>query len=166
VAALLAVAEHFLKNAPHTSLVIAAVDAEESGVRGSRALLANGPVQKDRIVMNVNVDMIGRDAKNVLYAVGTHHYPSLKPLLDGVAQPPVDLRLGHDVTGSKAEDWTDSSDHAAFHQAGIPFIYFGVEDYENHHKASDDAATIQREFLAGAVGTVIAALERFTREMK
>ncbi len=116
--------------------------------------------------MNVNVDMIGRDAKNILYAVGTHHYPQLKPLLEGVAQPPVDLRLGHDVAGTKEEDWTSSSDHAVFHQAGIPFIYFGVEDFENHHKPSDDAGTIQRELFAGATGTVIAALERFTRELK
>ena len=166
VAALLAVAAHFLKHPPQTSLVIAVVDGEEGGLRGSRALLANGTLKKESIVMNVNVDMIGRDAKNILYAVGTHHYPQLKPLLEGVAQPPVDLRLGHDVAGTKEEDWTTSSDHAVFHQAGIPFIYFGVEDFENHHKPSDDAGTIQRELFAGATGTVIAALERFTREMK
>jgi Zn-dependent M28 family amino/carboxypeptidase len=166
VAAILAVARYFLKRPPQTSLIIAAVDGEEGGLRGSRALLANGPLKKESIVMNVNIDMIGRDAKNVLYAVGTHHYPQLKPLLEGVAQPPVELRLGHDLPGTKAEDWTNSSDHAAFHQAGIPFIYFGVEDYENHHKASDDAGTIQRELFAAATGTVIAALERLTRELK
>jgi Zn-dependent M28 family amino/carboxypeptidase len=166
VAALLAVARHFLRHPPQTSLVIAAVDGEEGGLRGSRALLANGPLKKDAIVMNVNIDMIGRDAQNILYAAGTHHYPQLKPYLEGVAQPPVDLRFGHDAPGTKVEDWTGSSDHAVFHQAGIPFIYFGVEDYENHHKASDDAATIQRELFAGATATVIAALERLTRELK
>lgn len=166
VAALLAIASHFLKHPPQTSLVIAAVDGEEGGLRGSRALLTNGPVKKESIVMNVNIDMIGRDANNIVYAVGTHHYPQLKPHLEGVAQPPVDLRFGHDVPGTKVEDWTNSSDHAPFHQAGIPFIYFGVEDFENHHKPSDDAGTIQRELFAGATGTVIAALERLTREMK
>jgi Zn-dependent M28 family amino/carboxypeptidase len=166
VAALLAIGAHFLKHPPQISLIIAAVDGEEGGLRGSRALLANGPIKKESIAMNVNVDMVGRDAKNILWAVGTNYYPQLKPYLEGVAQPPVELRLGHDVPGAKDEDWTNSSDHAPFHQAGIPFIYFGVEDYENHHKASDDAATIQRAFLAGATGTVIAALERFAREMK
>lgn len=176
VAALLAVAAHFLKNPPATSLVIAAVDAEEGGLRGSRALLGSAPrlrqgsgeatLKKESIVMNVNIDMIGRDAKNVLYAVGTYHYPSLRPLLEGVAQAPVELRFGHDVPGTKDEDWTNSSDHAAFHQAGIPFIYFGVEDFENHHKPSDDAATIQRALLAGATKTIVAAVERLTRELK
>ena len=102
----------------------------------------------------------------MLYAAGTHHYPALKPLLDGVAQPPVELRLGHDVPGTNVEDWTMASDHAVFHRAGIPFIYFGVEDFENHHKATDDPDTIHREFFAGAVRTIVAALERLARDMK
>ena len=160
VAALLAVAAHFIRHPAETSLVIAALDAEESGLRGARAFLASGVVAKDAIAMNVNLDMLGRDAQNVLYAAGTHHYPDLKPLLEGAAQPPVDLRLGHDVPGTTAEDWTSASDHAPFHQAGIPFIYFGVEDFEHHHKASDEAATIQREFFAGVVRTIIVAVER------
>jgi Zn-dependent M28 family amino/carboxypeptidase len=166
VAALLAIAAHFVRNPPETSLIIAALDAEESGLRGARALLASDAIRKDAIVMNVNIDMIGRDTNNVLYASGTHHYPALKPFLEGVAQPPVELRLGHDVPGTKIEDWTSSSDHAPFHQAGIPFIYFGVEDFENHHKASDDAETIQREFFAGTVRTIVVAVDRFAKGMK
>jgi Zn-dependent M28 family amino/carboxypeptidase len=161
VAALLAVAEHFKKKPTGVSLLIAALDAEESGLHGARALLASGPVARSAMVMNINIDMIGRDARNVLYAVGTHYYPALKPQLEGIAQPPVELRLGHDVPNIKAEDWTKDSDHYPFHQAGIPFIYFGVEDFENHHKPSDDAETIQKDFFAGAVKTIIVALERF-----
>ena len=166
VAALMAVAGHFLKHPPETSLLIAALDAEERGLQGARALLASDRLRREAIVMNVNIDMIGRDADNVLYAAGTYHYPALKPFLVGVAQPPVELRLGHDQPGTKLEDWTNDSDHAPFHQAGIPFIYFGVEDFENHHKATDDADTIQREFFAGAVRTIIVALERFAKGMK
>lgn len=166
VAALLAVAGHFLKHPPDTSLLIAALDAEERGLQGARALLASDRIRKDAIVMNINLDMIGRDAGHVLYAAGTYHYPTLKPFLEGVAQPPVELRLGHDEPGTKAEDWTNDSDHAPFHQAGIPFIYFGVEDFENHHKATDDADTIQREFFAASVRTIIVALGRFAKGMK
>jgi Zn-dependent M28 family amino/carboxypeptidase len=166
VAALRAIAGHFLKHPPETSLLIAALDAEERGVQGARALLASDRIRTDAIVMNVNIDMIGRDAANVLYASGTYHYPALKPFLQGIAQPPVELRLGHDVPGTKVEDWTSDSDHAVFHGAGIPFIYFGVEDFENHHKVTDDAATIQREFFAGAVRTIIVALEGFAEGMK
>ena len=73
----------------------------------------------------------------------------------------MELRLGHDVPNIKAEDWTKDSDHFPFHEAGVPFIYFGVEDFENHHKPSDDAETIQGSFFAGAVKTIITALEKF-----
>lgn len=165
VAALVAIARHFVKHPPETSLLIAALDAEERGLHGARALLESDRFATDAIVMNVNIDMIGRDAANVLYAAGTHHYPALKPFLEGAAQPPVQLRLGHDEPGAKVEDWTSDSDHAVFHQKGIPFIYFGVEDFENHHKPTDDAATIQREFFAGAVRTIVVALERFAQGM-
>jgi hypothetical protein len=48
-----------------------------------------------------------------------------------------------------------------FHEAGIPWIYFGVEDFDQHHKATDDSATIGRTFLAGAAATVIAAVHEF-----
>ena len=161
VAALLAIAEHFKKNPTGPSLLLAALDAEESGLHGARALLNSGPISKTAMVLNINVDMIGRDAKNVLYAAGTYHYPALKPMLEGAAQPPVELRLGHDVPNTKTEYWTKDSDHYPFHEAGIPFIYFGVEDFENHHKPTDDAETIQQPFFAGAVNTIIAALEKF-----
>lgn len=74
------------------------------------------------------------------------------------------LLFGHDTPGAQAratrenEDWTDDSDHYAFHEAGIPWIYFGVEDFDQLHKPTDDPATIDRAFLAGAAATVIAAV--------
>jgi hypothetical protein len=164
-AALFAVANHFLKNPPQTTLVIAALDAEEMGLRGAQALLNSPALKRDSIVMNVNIDMIGRDRDNVLYAAGTHHYPQLKPMLQNVSYPPVDLRLGKDVPG-KGEDWTRSSDHAEFHRLGIPFIYFGEENEEHHHKVTDDPKTIQEEFFAASVKTIIAAVTRFASELK
>ena len=50
--------------------------------------------------------MVGRDATNTLYAVGTHQYPFRSRYLEKVAQRPVKLVLGHDVGGGKEEDWT------------------------------------------------------------
>jgi hypothetical protein len=164
-AALFAVADHFVKNPPPTTLVIAALDGEEMGLRGARALLNSPVLKRDSIVMNVNIDMIGRDAGNVLYAAGTHHYPQLKPMLQNVSHPPVELRFGKDVPG-QGEDWTRSSDHAEFHRVGIPFIYFGEENEAHHHKVTDDPSTLQEEFFAGSVKTIIAAVTRFATELK
>jgi len=158
VAALLAVAAHFAAAPPAHSLLIAALDAEEAGLQGARALLREPPVPVAAMVVNLNMDMVGRDPDNKLFATGTYHYPYLKPLLEQVAQPPVVLAFGHDTPGEK-EDWTKDSDHYVFGEAGVPWIYFGVEDFAQHHKATDDAATIDRGLLAGAAATVIAAVQ-------
>jgi Zn-dependent M28 family amino/carboxypeptidase len=160
VAALLAAAAHFSRTKPEHSLLIAVLDAEESGSRGARAMMRDPPVPVSAMVVNINLDMVGRDPGNKLFAAGTYHYPFLKPLLEGVAQPPVVLVFGHDTPGGK-EDWTRQSDHVVFHEAGIPFVYFGVEDVAQYHKATDDAATIDHAFLAGAAATVIATAHQF-----
>jgi Zn-dependent M28 family amino/carboxypeptidase len=165
VAALLALAEHFSREKPEHSLLLAALDAEESGQNGARAMMRDPPVPVGAMILNVNIDMVGRDPANRLFASGVHHYPFLKPWLAHVAQPPVRLLFGHDTPG-EAEDWTKDSDHYVFHEAGIPFVYFGVEDFDQHHKATDDAATIGREFLAGAAATVIAAVQQFDAHLE
>jgi Zn-dependent M28 family amino/carboxypeptidase len=161
VAALLAVASRVSANKPEHSVVFAALDAEESGLNGAKAFMSDPPVARDAIVMNVNLDMVARDERNVLYATGTFQYPFLKAYLKDVARPPVVLRLGHDGTNAKEDDWTKDSDHYPFHQAGIPFIYFGVEDEAQHHKATDDAETVTKGFFIGAANTILAAVRKF-----
>jgi Zn-dependent M28 family amino/carboxypeptidase len=165
VAALIAAAAHFSGARPEHSLLIAALDAEEAGLQGARALMRDPPVPVSAMIVNVNMDMVGRDPRNTLFATGVYHYPFLKPYLERVAQPPVVLAFGHDAPGEK-EDWTKDSDHYVFHEAGIPWIYFGVEDFDQHHKATDDAATIGREFLAGAAATVIAAVHELDTHLE
>lgn len=167
VAALLAVAAQLSATRPAHSAVFAALDAEETGLNGAKAFVAEPPIPRDAIVMNVNLDMVARDAKNVLFASGTFHYPFLKAYLKDVARPPVVLRLGHDAPNVKGEDdWTSDSDHYPFHQAGIPFIYFGVEDEAQHHKTTDDAATVTKEFFIGAANTILAAVRAFDANLE
>ncbi len=158
VAALLAVAARLNAEKPEHTLLLAALDAEESGANGAKALLADPPVARDAIVINVNLDMVARDAGNVLFVSGTSHYPFLKAYLKDIARPPVILKFGHDVAGSKEDDWTKDSDHFPFHQAGIPFAYFGVEDEAQHHKPTDDADTVTKEFFVGAANTILAGI--------
>ena len=166
VAALLAVAARVSANTPEHSVVFAALDAEESGLHGAKAFMSDPPVAREAIVMNVNLDMVARDEKNLLFATGTFQYPFLKAYLKDVARPPVVLRLGHDGTNPKEDDWTKDSDHYAFHEAGIPFIYFGVEDDAQHHKATDDAETVTKEFFIGAANTILAAIREFDANLE
>jgi Zn-dependent M28 family amino/carboxypeptidase len=166
VAVLLAIAARLSVDKPQHSVIFAALDAEESGLLGAREFMRAPPVPPSAIVVNVNLDMVARDADNKLFAVGTHHYPFLKEYLADVARPPVKLLFGHDVPGAKQDDWTRDSDHFPFHQAGIPFVYFGVEDEAQHHKPTDDSATVTTEFFVGAANTILAAVRSFDANLE
>jgi Zn-dependent M28 family amino/carboxypeptidase len=162
-AALFAVAKYFSARKPSNSLIFSAFDAEESGLRGARAFVAAPPVEASALAVNLNMDMIGRDPDNLLYVVGTYTQPFLKPFIERIAaKAPVKLVMGHDdPTKKDVEDWTGDSDHKAFCDAKIPCLYFGVEDFANHHKATDDYATMTHDFYVRAVETMVRAVEEF-----
>jgi Zn-dependent M28 family amino/carboxypeptidase len=118
--------------------------------------VAAPPVPLEAIALNLNMDMISRNDQNELYAVGTHHYPFLKPYVERVAaRSNIKLLMGHDSGAVRSEDWTNASDHGPFHARGIPFLYFGVEDHEDYHQPSDEFARIQPEFYHRAVETIL-----------
>jgi Zn-dependent M28 family amino/carboxypeptidase len=166
-AALFALAEYFKKNSPANSIIFAAFDAEESGLQGSRKFVAELPVKKESILVNLNMDMIAHNDINELYAVGTYSYPSLKPLLEQVAKTAtIKLLFGHEgPLVAKSDDWTNQSDHYSFHQAKIPFVYFGVEDHKDYHKPTDDFANINQEFYIRAVETILSAVKAFDKNL-
>jgi len=160
VAAVLAIAEALRRAPPAHSVLIALFDGEEAGLLGAKAFLAAPPVAKDRIALELNLDMVGHSGKGELYAAGTASHPELRPPLDSLAaRSPIHLRFGHDRRGVPGQrDWTDESDQGPFHAAGIPFLYFGVEDHEDYHRPSDDPETLTPAFFGGAVGTILAAV--------
>lgn len=166
-AALLAMADYFTHNRPRHSIVFAALDAEEGGLRGARAFVDNPPVPLASIMLNINMDMVGRNDAGELYVAGTAHYPQLLPYVQRVAQDAeVTLIPGHDRPAARpSDDWTNASDHAAFHGAGIPFLYFGVEDHPDYHRPTDELAGIQPGFYARAVRTVLSAVRLLDAEL-
>jgi len=162
VAAVLALAEALKKHPLQHPVIIALFDAEEGGLAGARAFVANPPVAKARIGLNVNLDMVGHSDPGVLWVAGATHHPTFRPMLDSLAATaPVALKVGHDRKGMPGlQDWSGSSDHGAFHAAGIPFLYFGVEDHQDYHRATDDPETLTPGFFGRAVATVLEALRR------
>ena len=165
-AALFALANYFKEKRPSHSIIFAAFDGEESGLRGSRKFVAEPPVKKESIVLNINMDMVSRNDKNELYAAGTYHYPIFKPQLEAIAKDAkIKLLLGHDRPELGSGDWTNQSDHFAFHQAKIPFIYFGVEDHKDYHKPTDDFVNINQEFYVRAVETILEAVKTFDKNL-
>jgi Zn-dependent M28 family amino/carboxypeptidase len=158
VSALFAIAEHFRKNKPSHNLLFVAFDAEEIGLQGARAFVKKPPVALDKIVLNVNMDMVARADKNALVACGTFYYPQLKPFLQKIEElDGVQLTFGHDDPQNfrGSNNWTQSSDHGPFHDAKIPFIYFGVEDHADYHKATDDFEKVNPATYVSCVKLIV-----------
>lgn len=164
VGGLLSIATYFSKNKPEHTLVFAAFDAEESGLKGAKAFVEKPPLNFDHIKFNVNLDMISRSEKNELYAVGTYHYPVLKSHVVST-NPNIKILFGHDVPGTGKEDWTKQSDQGAFNAKKIPFLYFGVEDHADYHRPTDDFSRINKEFYQNAVNAILEVVQNIDKSV-
>lgn len=158
VALALWLAERCVKTPFARTLLFAFFDAEEMGLQGAHAFVRAPAVPLDRIALNVNFDMVSRSDRREIYVAGPGRWPALAPLLTkALAGMPITVKFGHD-TGGGQDDWTTQSDHGAFHGAGVPFVYFGVEDHADYHKPTDTADKIAPDFLSGVATTVLTAL--------
>lgn len=162
VAGLLAVARAMKSSAHRHPLVFVAFDAEELNLRGAKAFVRGEGRQE--FALNVNLDMISRNADNAIYVAGTSHSPSLRPPIASLqSRTAVTIRFGHDTPDLGTGDWTMLSDHGAFHQAGVPFVYFGVEDHEDYHRPTDTLDRVDRRFFADVTALVIEAVVALDR---
>lgn len=156
VAALLAISNYFKRYAPQHRIIFAFFDAEEKGLKGSAHFVNAVDLQKEKIVLNINLDMVSRSDKNTLYACGGYHYPHVKNILAKEKTPDgITLGFGYDDPILKRNDWTSQSDHFNFHLKKIPFVYFGVEDHEDYHRPSDDYEKVNQEFYKKSVETIL-----------
>jgi hypothetical protein len=157
LAGLLAVARAMKATTHRHPLVFVAFDAEEWDLRGARAFVrgANG----QRFALNVNLDMISRSTQGTIHVAGTSHSPALRAPMESLqSKTPVTIRFGHDTAGPGNDDWTLLSDHGAFHEAGMPFVYFGVEDHEDYHRPTDTIDRSDRRFFGDVAALVVDAV--------
>jgi len=166
VCALFAFAAFFKNNPPKHSIILAAFDAEELGLQGAKYYVKNPIVDKKKVIININMDMIGRNTKNELYMVGTRYTNGLKKVLKKFKNTTaIKLIEGHDGADDK-EDWTTASDHGAFYEQKIPFLYFGEEDHPDYHKETDEFKNIDPVFYTNAVQLIIAVFEEVDEKFK
>jgi len=167
VSALLSIADALGTSTPAYTIVFAALDAEENGLNGARALVAELPGIRERAVLNINLDMLAINADNELPAAGAYHFPFLREHIDAVAVVgPTHIIQGYDSAEWGANgDWTYSSDHAAFHDAGIPWIYYGVDFHEYYHQPTDEFEVVQQDFFLSNAQSVLNAVVYFNENL-
>ena len=169
VSALFALAEYFQKNKPVHNIIFVAFDAEEIGLQGAKIFVKKPPVPLDQILVNINMDMVSRADNNQLVACGTYYYPQLRPFLEKAGnQEKIKMIFGHDDPKifKGDENWTQSSDHAPFHLANIPFVYFGVMDHKDYHQPTDDFEKIKAATYINCIKLIVRALVEIDKGLK
>lgn len=170
VAAILSLSDYFSSNQPDHSIIFAAFDGEELGMHGVRYFFENLPVSKSKIVLNINLDMLSRNDKNQIYASGLVHYKFLIPEIEKIKKiSKVEIMYGHDssfLVDLSGDDWTTRGDHALFHENGIPYIYFGVEDHPDYHKPTDTFERINQNFYFNVSEMILNTLLLLDKEFE
>jgi Zn-dependent M28 family amino/carboxypeptidase len=167
-AALLALARYFKENPPRHSFIFAFFDAEELGLKGADRFVEDPPFNRDQILMNINMDMVGRNDENTINICGTYDFPKLnRPIKRIIKKSPLNITKKHEGPGFEgADNWTMSSDHGKFLARGIPYLYFGVEDHPGYHRPSDDFEFINLEFFQEVTNLIKDTAMRFDRKLK
>jgi len=128
---------------------------EEKGLLGSSWFADHPTVPIDSIVAQLNADMIGRNAPDLLYLVGPRAAPNgqsrrLGAIVDSVnaasARPfHVDRTFDNP---NHPEHLYERSDHFNYARKGIPIMFFTTGLHADYHQPSDEAGKIDYEKMA------------------
>lgn len=143
-AGLMEIARAVASSPPRRSVVFALLSGEEAACIGSRHFVSDCPVPVDKVVANVNMDMIGRSdpasqSDRSHYAIDSDKItPAFTDLIKSVNARTVRWPL-------KYESPVGSSDNLMFHAVGIPGVCFYSGHHEDVNSPTDDAGKIDYE---------------------
>jgi len=147
--AVLEVAQAFasMKQRPKRSIIFLGVSGEEKGLFGSKFFVEHPPVPAEKIVADINIDMVGRNSPDTTVAIG-QEYSTLGEITQNVvkAHPELKLTVAPDLWPQ--ERLFFRSDHYNFAMKKIPAIFFTSGLHADYHKPSDEPETIDNDKLA------------------
>jgi Zn-dependent M28 family amino/carboxypeptidase len=129
---------------PKRSLIFLNVSGEEKGLWGSAYFAEHSPVPVQNIVADLNIDMVGRNWKDTIVAIGKEH-SNLGTTLNRIAaaHPELNMRAIDDI-------WPDErfyfrSDHYNFARKGVPILFFFNGTHVDYHRPGDSPDKIDAE---------------------
>ncbi len=151
-AAIVELAQAFaaLEPRPRRSVVLMTVSGEEKGLLGSEWYVTHPLFPLERTVANVNVDMIGRNWRDTVVAIGLDA-SSLGPTLRTVNGEHPELGLEVIDDPWPEERFFFRSDHYNFARHGVPALFFFSGVHEDYHRPSDTPEKIDVEKTARIV---------------
>jgi len=156
--ALMAIAKAFATSPPRPrrSLLFVWHAGEERGLWGSRYFADTGSVPMDRIVSQLNIDMVGRNRNDDLkqadtvYLVGSDRLSTELHDVNRAANASLTrpLRLDYKMNDpSDLEQMYYRSDHYSYAAKGVPVIFFTTGLHPDYHANTDEVAKIEFDKL-------------------
>ena len=141
--AILEVAEAFasLDTKPKRSMIFLLVSGEEKGLWGSEYFVENPPVPIDRVVADLNADMVGRNWADTIVAIGKEH-SDLGETLNAVNAAHPELRMTAIDDLWPEERFYFRSDHYNFARKGVPILFFFNGTHDDYHGRDDEVDRI------------------------
>jgi hypothetical protein len=140
-AGLLALAEAFSKGGPRPerSIVFLSVSGEELGLWGSKHYSEHPTWPLDRIVANINIDMIGRAEKDgsgcKIQITPSKDHPKYSSLGRLAAQ----IAPKFEVSFTSGDAYYERSDHYNFAVKGVPVVFLCDGEHPDYHQVTDHA---------------------------
>ena len=144
--AVVEIAEAFtrLTPRPKRSIVFLNVSGEEKGLWGSEYYADHPTVPLTNVVANLNIDMVGRNWRDTIVAIGKEH-SDLGATLNRVAavHPELNMKPIDDLWPQ--ENFYGRSDHYNFAKKGVPILFFFNGTHEDYHRPGDSPDKIDAE---------------------
>ena len=134
---------------PRRSIIFLSVSGEELGLWGSQFYSDNPTWQLDKIVANINTDMIGRSGaeSGPMEVTVTPSYRHAK--FSTIVRDSVGFAKHLGMSFTSGDKYYQRSDHYNFAKKGIPVVFFCNGEHEDYHQVTDtadklDGAKMQR----------------------
>jgi hypothetical protein len=137
-------AEAFSRAHPKRSVLFITVSGEEKGLWGSQYFSEHPTVPLTSIVADLNIDMIGRNWKDTIVAIGKEH-SNLGATLHRVNQAHPELHMTAIDDRWPQENFYFRSDHYNFARKGVPILFFFNGTHPDYHQPSDSPDKIDAE---------------------
>lgn len=173
--ALLAIAETLAKNPPpKRSVLFVWHCGEEKGLWGSRYFTENPTVPLEKVITQINIDMIGRsraegdtnpaNAKlsgpNEIYVIGSKMMSTqLGELSENTNHAYLNLSLNYKYDDPKDPNrFFYRSDHYNYAKKGVPIIFYFDGEHEDYHRPGDEPQKIDYQKMEKVTRTVFVTM--------
>jgi Zn-dependent M28 family amino/carboxypeptidase len=173
--AILSIAETLSKNPPpKRSVLFVWHCGEEKGLWGSRYFTENPTIPLDKVVTQINIDMIGRsraagdtnplNAKlsgpNEVYVIGSKMMSTqLGELSENTNHAYLNLTLNYQYDDPKDPNrFFYRSDHYNYAKKGVPIIFYFDGEHEDYHRPGDEPQKIDYQKMEKVTRTVFVTM--------